>query len=345
MKKILLFIFILINIVNYGFENNYYKYKTYKTRILPITVATDEYGNIYVGDRFTNSVIKYNAKGKYQFSFGRKRETTANNYKVYALITDIFIRDKNLYLLDVNFGISIFDLEGNIKNQIEFKEGNLLGEVKKPQSLFVDNQGQIYITDTENNRIQIFTKDGEPGRQFGYRGNLPGNFIFPKGITVDKKNIIVADTLNARVCVYDTDGFYEQDIDIDSEYGEYDFIVPEVIFYDIYENKIYTVDNGSEQIKIFNEDYELEFIFGEKGKKNNQFNSLKDVWVDRDKIYVADSLNYCIKIFKKDYENMRLVKIIGKKNIVFLVFNWILIIFTLIFLIMFFIKKIVKKIN
>ena len=105
------------------------------------------------------------------------------------------------------------------------------------------------------------------------------------------------------------------------------------------------MDNGSEQIKIFNEDYELEFIFGEKGKKNNQFNSLKDVWVDRDKIYVADSLNYCIKIFKKDYENMRLVKIIGKKNIVFLVFNWILIIFTLIFLIMFFIKKIVKKIN
>jgi len=219
----------------------------------------------------------------------------------------------------------------------------LLGEVKRPQSIFIDDDGNIYITDTENNRIQVLKPNGEAGIEFGYKGNMPGNFIFPKGIAVDSKNIIISDTLNARVCIYDTNGFYEQDIEIDEKYKDIMFITPEDIFYDRDMKKIYILDNGSEQIKIFNENYELELVFGEKGKKKNQFNNVKDIWADRDKIYVADSLNGCIKVFEKDFENMKLIKEIGRRNVFLIFIKWFLIIFLIFSLIIYIIKKITDK--
>lgn len=343
MKKTVFFLLFTFSLKIYAFSEGYYKRKEYTTRILPVSVAADNNGNIYIGDRLTNSIIKYNEKGKYLYSFGKKKEIKDKGARVYPLIADMFINKNKIYLLDMNSGISIFDIDGNIEKEILLKEGKLLGEVKKPQSIFVDDEENIYITDTENNRIQILGANGEPGREFGYKGNMPGNFIFPKGITLDSKNIIIADTLNARVCVYDTDGFYEQDIEIEEKYSDLIFVVPEDIFYDRKMKKIYVVDNGSEQIKIFDENYEIELVFGEKGKKKNQFNEIKDIWVDDNKIYVADSLNRCIKVFKKDFEDMKLLKIVGRTNILLLFGKWFSFIFIFILLIVYIVKKLNEK--
>ncbi len=170
MKKIflgILYIALTINI----FCSEYYKGKIFTTKILPVAVAVDQDQNIYVADQLTNSIMKYNKSGKYLFSFGLKATKKEKNIKVYPLITDLFIQNKTIYILDINTGIVIFDVEGNFLEKIDLKQGKLLGEVKKPQSIYA-SETNVYICDTENNRVQIMGPKGEVGREFGYKGNL-----------------------------------------------------------------------------------------------------------------------------------------------------------------------------
>jgi DNA-binding beta-propeller fold protein YncE len=68
-----------------------------------------------------------------------------------------------------------------------------------PQGIAVDDKF-IYVADTGNNRIQIFTKTGKFILAYGNKGSGPGEFNGPIGICVGKKGqIYVADTGNHRL--------------------------------------------------------------------------------------------------------------------------------------------------
>ncbi len=50
----------------------------------------------------------------------------------------------------------------------------------------IDQDGLVLITDTGNNRIVVFTQDGEFVNEFGNIGINPGEFDEPVGIAVDE---------------------------------------------------------------------------------------------------------------------------------------------------------------
>ena len=61
----------------------------------------------------------------------------------------------------------------------------------------------VYVTDTWNNRIEIFDADGKFIRTFGKAGDGPGYFARPKGIAVDGDgHVWVADGIQERVQVF-----------------------------------------------------------------------------------------------------------------------------------------------
>ena len=63
------------------------------------------------------------------------------------------------------------------------------------------------MTDTFNNRVQIFDADGEFISTFGKSGDGPGQFERPKGIAVDcDRHIWVVDSAQDRVKVFDREG-------------------------------------------------------------------------------------------------------------------------------------------
>ena len=58
----------------------------------------------------------------------------------------------------------------------------------------MDKDGNVYVTDTMNNRVEIFDADGKFISTFGKNGDGPGYFARPKGIAVDSDgHIWVAD--------------------------------------------------------------------------------------------------------------------------------------------------------
>jgi DNA-binding beta-propeller fold protein YncE len=81
------------------------------------------------------------------------------------------------------------------------------GDFGAPQGVAVDGDGNVYVTDTLNNRVEIFDADGNFVSLFGKHGDGPGYFARPKGIAVDSDgHIWVADEVEDRLQVFNREG-------------------------------------------------------------------------------------------------------------------------------------------
>lgn len=81
------------------------------------------------------------------------------------------------------------------------------GDLARPSNVAVDQDGNLYVTDTLNNRVEIFDAEGNFIRTFGKAGDGPGYFARPKGIAVDGDgHVWVADAAQNRVQVFTPEG-------------------------------------------------------------------------------------------------------------------------------------------
>ena len=86
----------------------------------------------------------------------------------------------------------------------------------EPWGIAVGPDGSVYVSDTWNHRIQKFTESGQPITTWGQYGQpIPGapetfdSFWGPRGVAVDANgHVLVADTGNKRIVVFDEDGNY-----------------------------------------------------------------------------------------------------------------------------------------
>ncbi|MGO9123657.1 MAG: 6-bladed beta-propeller [Terriglobales bacterium] len=81
------------------------------------------------------------------------------------------------------------------------------GDFGAPSNVAVDKDGDVYVTDTLNNRVEIFDAEGKFISEFGKHGDAPGYFARPKGIAVDGDgHIWVVDTLLDLLQVFNREG-------------------------------------------------------------------------------------------------------------------------------------------
>ena len=75
------------------------------------------------------------------------------------------------------------------------------GQFSVEYDLDVDSQGNVYVTDTQNNRVEKFDQNGNYLSQWGTSGTGTGQFNHPQAIAVDLINgfVYVADTFNNRI--------------------------------------------------------------------------------------------------------------------------------------------------
>lgn len=166
--------------------------------------------------------------------------------------------DGSLYVADSrNHRIVHLDASGLFLNAWG-SYGNVLdGEVpgglfNEPWGLAVGADGLVYVADTWNHRIQVFTAQGEFLRMwstFDVLGSVDG-FWGPRGIAIDKDNrVFVTDTGKQRVVIFDSQGNYlTQFGSLGLEAGKLD----EPVGIDIAsDGRIYIADTWNYRVQVF----------------------------------------------------------------------------------------------
>ncbi len=89
--------------------------------------------------------------------------------------------------------------------ELETKDENVAFNL--PSDVALDEDGNIYILDSGNHRIQKFSPDGKYLATLGRKGQGPGEFVYPESIDIDESgNILVSDPNNQRIQVLTPEG-------------------------------------------------------------------------------------------------------------------------------------------
>ena len=131
----------------------------------------------------------------------------SNGIKKKSLLNyHIQYRVSVLFLISIPL-VSIPYLLSPLAYSQEFKTGE--ANLSSPTGIAVNSSSgnvYVYVADTANNRIQVFTANGTYITKWGKYGGPSGNGTFnqPTGIAVDplSGNVYVADTANNRIQVF-----------------------------------------------------------------------------------------------------------------------------------------------
>ena len=105
--------------------------------------------------------------------------------------------------------VSEFTLEGTFVRVFAgaAEPGSGEGEFNCPEGIAVLPSGEVAIADMDNNRVQIFSRDGKYQRQFGTEGDADGELQDPISLASDPTgNILVADFNTHRLQVFSSEG-------------------------------------------------------------------------------------------------------------------------------------------
>jgi DNA-binding beta-propeller fold protein YncE len=145
------------------------------------SVRIDKDDNIWVADKGSDMVIKFNPEGRVVMVFGRKQEASDEGTEplkhpkpplppvdgMFRQVTDMaWDAAGNTYISDgyVNSRVAKADKDGVwVKSFGE--PGDKPGQLNTPHSIAVDAQNNVYVADRGNRRIQVFDADGKFLRQ------------------------------------------------------------------------------------------------------------------------------------------------------------------------------------
>jgi DNA-binding beta-propeller fold protein YncE len=145
------------------------------------SVRIDKDDNIWVADKGSDMVIKFNVEGRVAMVFGRKLEASDEGTEplkhpkpplppvdgLFRQVTDMaWDSAGNTYISDgyINSRIAKADKDGNwLKSWGE--PGDQPGQLNTPHSIAIDAQNNVYVADRGNRRIQVFDSDGKSLRQ------------------------------------------------------------------------------------------------------------------------------------------------------------------------------------
>lgn len=140
---------------------------------------------------------------------------------------------------------------GNVADNPQLPGGSFF----EPWGIAVDKNGNVFVTDTWNHRIQKFDSNGTFIKMWGYFNNdgSPNAFWGPRDITIDAQDrLYVTDTGNKRVAIFDLEGnFIGQFGTAGMEPGQFDEQVGIAINS---KGEILVADTWNQRIQVFSYD-------------------------------------------------------------------------------------------
>lgn len=248
--------------------NDFKEYKVYRSDATGvdetatlITTITDK-NTITYDDSFVTKPDKYYY---YKVFVGDGSKTIGSNE----------VKLTGLYIFDFSFGSS----------------GSGNGEFEYPGDVAVDDSGNIYVADSNNNRIQKFDSAGVYLDQWGTAGSADGEFSHPYDIELGPDDkLYVGDSLNHRVQIFDLSKNFLNKVSSTGETGD---------SYIAANGDIYVPDFDNDVIRIFDSSLAPKTTWGTSGSGNGQLDGPWDIAASPDgtKFYILEHLNERVQIF------------------------------------------------
>ena len=213
-------------------------------------------------------------------------------------------KDQNIILVDTeSHRLVKFSPEGTFLASCGklMENGNGLGEFNRPVGVRVSMNGDIYVCDRSNHRIQVLSNNMVSKWVFGKEGKGRCEFKYPWDIAFDSKgNIYVVDCGNYCIKVF-KNGFSEFVRQIGKEgFKEDEFLAPSSICIDT-NDYIYVADKRLCSVKIFNPNGEFVMMFGSQKHEIEEFRLNKPMGIAVDsngRVFVSDSYNGRVLMFE-----------------------------------------------
>ena len=197
-------------------------------------------------------------------------------------------------------------------------EGDDNDQFDTPTDLAVGNDEELYVADSENNRIKIYELTGGDNcssgndeiiddevcfdETFGTSGSSDGRFDIPTDLAVDPDNgdVYVVDSDNNRVQRFESNGDYDNFEIGSSNSNDNEYLgSPSAITIDRKSDLIYVADSTTDSISAFEKNGDYRFNFKDDDSGDDFSNPSAMVINNSDQIlYVADTNNDRIRIFE-----------------------------------------------
>ena len=204
------------------------------------------------------------------FSFGSTGRK--DGQFIYARGIDADPVRKRIYILDRTGRLQLFDDNGNYIAtwyMPKFEYGYATGISVEPGS------GNVYVADTHNNRVVVFSPKGEVLKMFGKYGKGPGEFIYPTDVAFNSDGRIYVSEYggNDRVQIFDSEGGYL------GQFGHFghleddneSFSRPQSLYFDDEAKELWVADSCNHRIMIYSEDGEFRRSIGTYGTEVGKF--------------------------------------------------------------------------
>jgi YD repeat-containing protein len=254
----------------------------------PTGLAVDSGANVWISDTANNRIDQFSAAGNFIKTFG--------------------------------WGVSDgkAELEACASSCRAGLSGAGDGELSEPQGVTYDQaNGSLYVSDSNNDRIEEFSTNGAFNRAFGWgvsdgkgereicssgcqaglAGSGPGQLAAPQGLTSDGGgNVWVADSANSRLEKFSAEGEY---LKAAGKQGAGSGEFSQVGDVALCKGSLYATDLGGERIEQFSSGGAPQGQFGESGEEDGQFKQISRIACDPENgaLYVTDQGANRVEIF------------------------------------------------
>jgi DNA-binding beta-propeller fold protein YncE len=169
-------------------------------------LAIDDTDRLFVSDAKMHRVLVFNPKHEQEGQFGAEVLVRPGGLAIDNENRFLYVADTGNDVIDV-FDADTLKYLRQIGKPSHKHEQTDPGTFSLPEAVAVDADGNVYVTDTFNDRIEIFDADGNYISTFGKIGDSPADFERPKSVAVDGDgHVWVVDAGKGQVKVFSQSG-------------------------------------------------------------------------------------------------------------------------------------------
>ena len=201
----------------------------------------------------------------------------------------VWLKDDRIVVCDTHYRRLVwFNQKGDVV-KARGQHGKGRGEFIYPVGICKDPAENLYVCEYGgNDRVQVFTREGEWLREFGAPGTGPGQFQRPSGLVWREGKVFVADAINNRVLIFTDAGKY---LGLLGGAQPPEFNLP----YDITlapDGLFYVIEYGAGRLSRVSTDGRLLGRYGTTGRGDAEFATPWGLTVDSMmRVFVADTMN------------------------------------------------------